>query len=448
MTTHFDIIRTLCDNGFATYIVGGPVRDLLNDTNPSDIDIVTAASPDVIEQLFKHHDVRKVGKSFGVMLVDGFEVATFRHDRHNILLDARQTVVEYASTIDEDLSRRDLTVNAMALCELTGELVDNHGGVQDLKQGVIRFVGDPVQRILEDPNRIIRAARFLAKLKGTFDIPTLLALQAHAHLVKTHVAPDRIKTEVLKAMEVDAPSLFFSALHVIGALGHIFPSLSSCVGHEHGQHHSETVWEHVMIAGDSVSPKFTLVRLAAFLHDVGKPQAYADAEGTNFAGHEVIGAHLVREEMAALRFSNVEIDTVADLVRSHMWLGAAITTDKALRKALFRFAEKGISTRDWLRIRIADRKANLTKQPFTLADIKQRAKRIGIGAEVRLAPPKVSAHQLSVSGKQLIEHFGLTPGPVVGCVQKHLLSFLIEHGWENDTPEMLLGEASAFLKTL
>ena len=445
MTTHIDIVRKLCEHNYATFIVGGAVRDMLNGNEPKDFDIVTAATPENIVCIFKDHNVKTVGKSFGVTLIDGFEVATFRHDRHTQLLDARKTIVEYANNIHEDLSRRDLTINALALCEITGELVDDFNGLNDLNRKIIRFVGDPVQRIKEDPVRIIRACRFLAKLGGNFDAPTFIALKEHSRYVKDHVAPERIRIEILKAMETKEPSMFFAALHIIGALKYILPSLEETVMHDHGKHHMENVWEHSMLVGDAISRKFPLVRLAGYLHDVGKPKAFIENEGNHFGGHSSIGIDIVRHELSKLRFSREEKSVVCGLVRSHMWLGSSEMTPKTVRKALYRLEELGVKKRDWMRLRIADRKGNVSKIPFTLADIKERASNIGILGEPLIDEPKISVHHISVSGGELIEYLGLKPGPIVSEIQNHLLKYLIENGWENDNPETLLHIAKEYI---
>jgi len=446
---HSTIINTLCAAGYDTYIVGGAVRDVLSGNTPHDIDIATQATPTQVHSLFHNTHVTKlVGKSFGVVLVDGIEIATFRKDRHSVLLDARKTTVSFASDIHDDLSRRDLTINALAMCASTGDIIDNHGGVHDLHNNVIRFVGDASVRILEDPVRIIRACRFLAKIQGTFTTDTLSALQEHAHLVKTHVAPERIRLEVLKAMELDVPSLFFSALHVIGALQHIFPSLNATVDHPHGKWHVENVWEHCMLAGDYVSPHKPIERLAAYLHDVGKPIAYktsyalddADKQGT-FHSHEVFSADLVAAELSALTFTNNEVQLISGIARAHMWCGHTAMSAKAIRKMLFRLNEYNVTPRQWLRVRIADRAASVNKDVFTLADIRERATAV-LSPQVQQLP--LSTHDLAVTGKDIIAMYGLS-GKAIGELQRHLLSYVIDNGEEYNVKDVLLEVCDSYV---
>lgn len=430
---HLDIIKRLCDHNCDTYLVGGGIRDMLAGQEPNDFDVVTAATPEMIEELFSDCDVKTVGKSFGVVLVNGYEVATFRHDRHSGIGDKKCNVY-FGGSINEDLSRRDFTINAMAYCELTGQIVDDHGGRDDLKRRVIRFVGDPFERIKEDPNRIIRACRFLAKLKGEFDLVTREALIENAHMVKEHVASERIRLEILKAMELEVPSLFFSALYSIGVLQYIFPAMDSCVGHSHGQHHLEDVFVHLMLAGDLADTEDPLLRLAMYLHDVGKPRAFVEREDGTFVHHDNIGVNIVAEELKALKFSNAEIAKVVNFISVHMGTVKNIS-DKAMRKFLKRLGERDITFEEFLKIRMADRAANRKKQPYTVAEVdvlRNHAER------VQNQPIPLDVKSLAVSGGELMEEFNLSPGPKVGELQKYLLNEILERGQVLNNRESLL----------
>lgn len=441
---HNDIIERLCSHGFPAFLVGGAVRDMFDDCEPHDFDIVTKATPDEISTIFNDCKVNLVGKSFGVTIVDGFEVATFRVDRFPNGNGSKNCVPMFAATIHEDLARRDITINSLALCPISGELIDNHQGISDLRNKIIRFVGDANERIAEDPNRIVRACRFLAKMQGSFASDTLIALQSNAHLVRDAVDPERIAIEVKKAMELEFPSLFFSALELIGVLDFIFPGMSECVDHDHGKWHKETVWEHLMLAGDSVNKRFPLVRLAAFLHDVGKPRAFKHENDGSFINHEHISNQMVFSWLDRLRFSHLERDTVCGLVKSHMLGGSSEMKPKAIRKFRFTLSEMHVDIKDWLRLRIADRHANLAKARFPLSDIKERASLVGLGRQ-EVCAPVFTVHSLVLSGGDLIKIFDLKPGPLVGKLQKHLLNFVIENGFEFNTAEHLTEEGSKFI---
>lgn len=442
-----EITQRLTDHGFDTFLVGGAVRDILLGTNPKDVDIVTNARPEDIVNLFQDRNVNFVGKSFGVVIVDGVEVATYRFDVHDGIGDDNCSV-EYADTIYEDLSRRDLTINAMAICSTSGDIVDEHNGREDLRRRIIRFVGNPDQRIQEDPNRIIRACRFLAKIEGEFSTETLRALRRNAHLVDTHVARERIRIEILKAMEANHPSLFFAALETIGVLELILPELHRAVDHSHGKYHIETVFEHQMIAGDSSSASDPVLRLASFLHDYGKPEAFQrniNDPNENFIGHEVIGEELLQRDLGRLRFSAEEVDRISGVCRVHMNTLKDITP-RAMRRLLKRLHDRGISWRDFVRVRIADRAGNLAHEPFPLRQWVEWV-RLFNDPNCNVGVP-FNTHSLALTGGDLISELGLRPGPIVGRIQRELLERVIEDGPELNTREELLRIARELLPFL
>lgn len=436
------IITTLEESGAEVYVVGGSVRNYIVGFDVSDFDLTTNFTPDqVIESLsnvFNRNKIDTVGVSFGVVLVEGIEIASYRQDSYPYGNGASNAVVRYAKTIEEDVARRDLSINGLAI-NLRGDLVDFHGGIEDLKNGVIRFIGNPVDRINEDPCRVLRSLRFAAQFEATFDSETLKALQRNAHLVNT-VAPERVKAEIMKVLKVKHPSLFFAALHVIGALDFIFPGLSAAVDHPHGHHHKETVWEHSMIAGDAVSAKYPLVRLAAFLHDVGKPGAYAHHGNGTFVGHEVVGAKVVEGWLKRLRFSNDERNTVVNLISTHMIGAYSESSPKAIRKFLVTLDNLGIDKFDWLRVRIADRRGNLNKPPFSLGDIRERRELFNFKDT-----PVFNVNSLVLKGGDIIRIFNLTPGKLIGQIQRHLFELVVENGYEFNNYGYLVEEARKFL---
>ena len=438
-----DIVKTLCMAGYETYIVGGAVRDILSNKEPEDFDIATSATPEEIEALFGKSRTKGVGKSFGITLIDDIEVATFRNDQYTQLLNPKKCVVMFTDSIHDDLSRRDLTINAMAMCALSGELIDNHKGRDDLKKRRICFVGNPTDRIHEDPARMIRACRFYAGTEGEFDKDTLKALTTYSFLIKNNVAPERIRIEILKALKLKTPSLFFSALHLIGALKFIFPEMDECFGHPHGNYHVETVGEHIMMAGDLVSPRFPLVRLAAFMHDVGKPKAFKKQNDGSFICHELYGGKIVEESLKRLKFSNEEIKVVSGLVYSHMLQCRSLKKAAArrLQKKLF---DAGIDPRSFIRLKLADRAANMLRDKNKIQPIKELIINAGIRGDVHEEIPFLVT-DLALSGGQLIKLFNLKPGPVVGKLQKFLLSVVIDNGEDFNTEEVLEEQAKVFL---
>ena len=436
---HTHIIDRLCGCGYHAYVVGGATRDMLSGCDPKDVDLVTNASPKEIELLFQGHDVKKVGKSFGVIVVDGNEVATFRHDVYTGL-DARACQVTFAGSIEEDLSRRDLTINAMAFCDVSGDLIDPHNGREDLKKRIIRFVGNPEERIQEDPNRIVRACRFLAVIDGRFERKTYEALRACGHYVRDHVAPDRLRKEILKAMKIRRASRFFCALHDIGALPHIFPSMEACYNHPHGPHHLEDVFDHLMICGDVISEKHPLLKLTGYLHDVGKPTQFKynpDKGHHTFWEHAKTGSAMVGNEMRRLRFSNKEVDYVSALVATHMRSVRGLSP-KAVRRLLRTLNRDGIDFKDFLRLLLADRTANLAKAPFEICDVK---KMLNIFAEENEGGT-FSVRDLKVTGKDVMGILKIPSGPQVGTVLNQLFERVLNEGRELNSRETLLAMIS------
>lgn len=431
---HYEIIERLISEGFEAYIVGGAIRDRFLNKNVHDYDIATNAKPDEIKNIFPDKNVNLNGKTFEVVMVDGIDVATYRIDHHN----NDEWTVEYADNIYQDLGRRDLTINSMAQC-VNGFVVDEYNGMNDLNKKIIRFVGDATKRITEDPCRIIRACRFLAKLNGRFSNDTFQALRENRHLIHK-IAPERIRIEILKTMEIQNASRFFEALHEINILKDIFPSFEACWEHDHGNHHLESVSAHMLLSGDYMSTKFPLLKLAAYLHDCGKAEAYDPIERT-FHQHEYIGRHIVFEELKKLKFTKLEVNYISGLIACHMQPGKNYTP-KALRRFLKKLDEYNVSVQDFMRMRMADRAGNVKTNTRTLREWINMYKDILL-PPVQEIPFNINA--LAIKGGELIKELGIAPGPKVGELQRHLLEYVLDTGEEFNTYESLLIEARNYL---
>ena len=450
-----EIIKRLRDHGYEAYICGGYVRDMLRgmDLEQSDQDIATNARPDELLNLFKDFRPTLAGDSFPVVYIGPIEVATYRKRvAFNTSGPGPRTRVEYAATLHDDLACRDLTVNAMAYDPQSAEVIDPFGGRRDLARGVIRFVLDPDARILEDPNRIVRACRFLALMQGRFDEKSYEALKRHGPLIartnpdsgKPLLPPERISQEIKKSMRIPRASLFFQALHDIDILKLILPGLEACFGHPHGRHHGEDVFRHSMLCGDAVSSKYPVVKLAAYLHDVGKPPAAVfegAGEVANFIGHDKLGADILRRELLSLRFSNQEMEQICMLAAEHM-KSLPMMKPKSIRKAVNKWRGAGLTERDFIRICIADRRANLKYGPFSLAQIRHWLLEPVLAALDH--NPPLTVRDLALSGRQLIDAFGLRPGPLVGWLQRELLERVLEDPSAN-RPQKLLALAESLL---
>ncbi len=425
------IINKLCDFGYDTYIVGGAIRDLLDGKIASDIDIATSANARQIEGLFKGHKLTMAGTYFKVIFVDGIEVATFRKDVYKGLSDKDVQVVE-AKNITEDLARRDLTINSMAFCQFTGDIIDPYKGREDLKKRKIKFVGNARDRIYEDPNRIIRACRFLAVIDGIFDPMTKESLKNMGYLVEKYVTPERIRIEVLKAMKARYASVFFNALHEIDVLQYIFPSLDCCYYFDiHGLHHRESIITHSLLAGDNVSSKYPLIKLATYLHDVGKPPACKynpKTKNVKFTAHESEGKHLVIDELTKLTFSSREIKYISTLIRLHM---RTFSSGKSVRRLVHRLNEHDIDFRDLYRLKLADSKANIIKGPYPYQTIKADFVRIEKALNTKSGN---RFDKLAINGKDIMEITELKSGPAIGKIKDILLNMILKYPkYNNET---------------
>ena len=429
------IIRTLTENGHQALLVGGTVRDLVRGKAPADIDILTDAPKERVAHLFSdnsskpgsksleatHPKVKLVGGTFTVCLVDGIEVASARTGKKG------------DGFPEDDLAKRDFTINSMALDIKTGKLWDPMGGQKDLKKGIIRFTDNPQDRILEDPLRMIRACRFAALLEGRLSKKTADAIRGFGARALEGVAKERILQEVLKSMALPKPSLFFKALLDTGLLGSVLPSLNRCTGLDGGPHHRETVFEHCLLAGDALPARQPWLRLAGYLHDVGKfDAAYLEDGHLTFAGHETC-LSAIEKDLDTLRAPVRKKAYVLSLVKGHMRPLSQDTTPKAVRRLLAMLADLSISFEDFMRLRIADKKSNLAKHPYTLNDIRIRVKKVN---EQRTLQTAFSINDLALSGRQIMTCLNLSPGPDIGRIKQQLFEKVLDDPSLN-TPETL-----------
>lgn len=410
------IIQTLLDHGHQAYLVGGAVRDLLLGVEACDWDIATSATPEEILGIFQ--EAQFIGVSFPVCLVGEFEVATFRIDHHEGIGD-RACQAQVCETIEEDLGRRDFTFNAIAM-DVDGRLIDPFDGAADLESRVVKFVGNPCARIHEDPNRIIRAARMTAKIGGSIDVRSAEAIKENLHLLE-HVAPERIRLEILKAMKVRKASVFWETLLETGVLHELIPELAENFGVDGGPYHAESVWDHLMEAGDQVHTKCPYVKLAAYFHDIGKARAqHVGPKGhVIFKGHDKIGAELTREVLNRFKFSSREIRKVAGLVELHM---AAICDggNKAARKLVAKLTETGNTYAEVFRIRVADNNANQNRANFTFSQVKDLFVRVEEAICDFDCALKIT--DLKINGRDVIEVLQIQPGPRVGQILQELFT--------------------------
>ncbi len=324
-----EILRRLSRAGHQAVIVGGAVRDgaLASMAGkpfaPKDVDIATSAPPEEIRRIFHDRHVLSVGETFGVMIVvapDGrqYEVATFRTERG--YSDGRRPDAVAWAGLEEDLRRRDFTVNGLA-ARPDGEVIDVVGGISDLRARLIRTIGDPRARFAEDYLRMLRAVRFACQLGFAIEDETRRAIAENAPKI-TRISWERIRDELVKILETPRSAYGFRLLDGLGLLGRILPEISGLKGipQPENYHPEGDVFTHTLIALEVADIlRFSyIVKLGVLFHDVGKPRALARARGEHMGGHEAIGLRITEEAMKRLRFSNREIDRVLFLVKEHM----------------------------------------------------------------------------------------------------------------------------------
>ncbi len=419
------IIEILTRKGFKAYIAGGAVRDMIAGDNPSDFDIVTDAGVDEIQKIFHHDKVKKVGRSFTICMVDKIEIASCRSSFCKTSSCRTKENSASDNFPEYDLGKRDFTINSMAFDIFSKKIIDRFSGKKDLENKIIRFTGNPDDRITEDPLRMIRACRFAAKIKGDIYFSSLDAIKQHRKFLIKNIAPERIRLEILKAMEYEKPSLFFYALHEADLLQSVFPCLDRCYDLDGGPHHGETVFEHCMLAGDALSADNPLLRLAGYLHDAGKYDAAEIKNGSlTFPGHEKKSG-MVISDLKKLKFSLREINYIDSMIYVHMRPLAEDTTPKAVRKILALLEEKGVSYKDFLRMRIADRRGNRAKKPYTFHDIRIRVEKFTreIYGDKNAA---FSIKDLKITGKHVMEITGIPPGPMVGMILQQVFEKVVD----------------------
>jgi poly(A) polymerase len=312
------IAERLHSRGYRAFLVGGCVRDLLLGKDPKDYDISTDATPSQVLDLFPAAQL--VGAHFGVVLVDGVEVATFRSDQS--YLDGRHPLaVTFETDPQKDVLRRDFTINALMLDPLDPDpsVIDYTGGVADLENGLIRAIGDPMQRFEEDHLRMLRAIRFAARFRFAIHAPTMQAMQALPPKIH-RIAAERIRDELVRILVEGGARRGFELLDKSGLLQEILPEVSAMKGvAQPPEYHPEgDVWIHTLMMLGGMREPSPALAMGVLLHDVGKPPTFRIAERIRFDGHVEAGEKIARSILQRLRFSNDDCEQALALIGNHM----------------------------------------------------------------------------------------------------------------------------------
>lgn len=478
------IIETLQQKGFEAYLVGGAVRDIIvatqQDRDPGqaikDYDFATNATPAEIQQLFPesfyenefgtvaitHQELlqqmgiesaeailpqphrppqnkiidlanaTKIHESLGTpeeikeaesetKWLPDFEITTYRSDE--VYADFRRPdpkKLTWGKTIEEDLKRRDFTINAMALKHLKAdkfELIDPFEGLKDLKRHLVKTVNKPTERFQEDALRMLRAVRFAVQLNFQIDDQTFEAIAAHAELI-TKISWERISEEFLKIIATQYPAEGISLLDEAGLLKFILPELLECKGVEQGGHHNTDVWTHSLDALKECPNPDPIVRLGTLLHDIAKPQTFEIRDDKiTFYNHEIIGSRTADKIAKRLKFSKNQRQRLFTLVRHHMFYYQPRNKDASIRRFMRKVGLENID--DILDLREADRLGSgARKTSWRLEEMKQRM------IEQLNQPMEVT--DLAIDGHDLMTEFKLKPGAWIGEMLNKLLEKVID----------------------
>jgi len=447
------VVSLLEKKGFEAYIVGGCVRDLLLAREPEDWDVATQAKPEEIQALFpdnfyenKFFTVTVQTQSNNPKLKE-IEVTTFRSDMK--YGDRRHPEeVQYAKTIEEDLARRDFTINAMALgkpgfLRKPGfQIVDPFGGQKDLQAKLIRAVGDANERFQEDALRMMRGVRFVATLPAgqaglgfKLEEKTSKAIEKNSALLK-EISQERIRDEFVKTIMGQRAAEGIEKLRELKLLQHIIPELLEGWNVTQNKHHIYNVWEHNLHSLEyAIAKGWGLrVRLAVLLHDVGKPRTKrGEGPDATFYNHEVEGAKMTRRILSRLKFSREDIERISDLVRYHMfYYNVGEVTESSVRRLLSKIGPENME--ELLQVRMADRiGSGVPKaQPYKLRHLRYIIDKV--------SQDPISAKMLKLNGDNVMELLKISPGPKVGWVLTILLAEVLDDPAKN-TKEFLESRA-------
>ncbi|HRZ95024.1 MAG TPA: HD domain-containing protein [Candidatus Moranbacteria bacterium] len=473
-----DIIKKLETGGFKAFVVGGCVRDLMLNKAPKDWDIATNAKPEEVLKIFPDSVYENQFGTVGIKIkegedtVDVVEITTYRIESK--YTDKRHPdEIKFAKTLEEDLSRRDFTINSLAIKipplrpsgtspqrgaeDMCYEIIDPFDGQKDLKSRIIRAVGNADDRFNEDALRMMRAVRFASTLNGNpkseirnpkqyqnsklkiqngweIENNTFNAIRKNAGNLK-FISAERIRDEFEKIILSDHPAEGVIMLHETGLLRQFIPEFEKAVGMEQGFHHYDGPYRHVfdhLIASLEKCPSKKLeVRLASLLHDIGKPQTKGGSgKATTFYNHQYAGAKITRQILSRLRFSRETIDKTVLLVQNHMFYYNVDEVGEAgVRRVVRKVGMENIN--DLIDVRIADRLGSGVKKavPYKLRHFKYMVEKV--------SKDPISVKQLKINGNDLIRELKMQPGPKIGGILDVLLAEVIEKPELNDKKDLL-----------
>jgi len=446
--------KALHDAGFEAYLVGGCVRDTIMERPLKDWDVATNAKPSEVQTLFPDHFCENDFGTVGVKMqkdADGsvgdgndtsekmvVEVTTYRTE-FGYSDSRRPDRVEFVATLEEDLRRRDFTMNAIGvkiiaisqesseeskqiICE--AEITDPFFGSQDIHNKIIRAVGNPEERFEEDALRLMRAVRFFAELGFSIETETLDAIRNASSRI-AHIAHERVRAEFERILMSDHPSEGIQMLQKTGLLHFIIPELEEGIGMTQNLHHTYTVWEHNLKALETCPSKKLEVRLAALLHDVAKPRTKrGEGKYATFYNHDHVGGRMTGAILRRMRFPQSVVEKAALLVDQHLfYYNVDEVTEAAVRRVIARVGLENIQ--DLIDVRIGDRLGSGVPKakPYRLRHFEYMVEKV--------SKDPISVKQLKINGNDIMRNLSLPPGPKIGTILEVLLGEVIEDSSKN-----------------
>lgn len=424
-------LEKLDQAGHDAYIVGGSIRDLLLSREISDYDLASSARPDQIRQVFKHYKTILTGIRYGTVTVvlsgQNVEITSFR--KEGLYEDGRRpNQLEFTSQLEEDLSRRDFTINSMAYNQY-GNLVDLFLGQEDLKKKLIRTVGNPHRRFGEDHLRILRAVRFAVQLGFDIEEETYQAAKELAPLLE-RISMERIQDEFFKIISSDQASRGIRILEDLKILHMIFPELVAMIGYDQkNPFHDKDLYEHTLCLLDETKPSLE-GRLAALFHDIGKPSTFfQDQDGVgHFYGHQKVGAKMTEKIMNRLKASKELNKTVANFVYNHMAYLEDMG-DKGLKRFINRIGKDKLPL--MLDLQRADRFC--TNEEADMTAFNRKVEDIG---RILSSNQAIEKKQLAINGSDIIE-LGYDEGKIIGNILDYLMDLVLEDPSLNEREKLI-----------
>jgi len=430
-----NIAGNLQKAGYQTHLVGGCVRDLIIGREPKDWDITTDAKPEEIQRIFPDNVYENKFGTVGVKTSSKeeklkiVEITTFRLEGK--YTDKRHPdEIKFAKTVEEDLARRDFTINAIVLKltkEIADEIIDPFNGQQDIKNKIIRTVGNPNERFNEDALRLMRAARFATELNFEIEEKTSEAIKKESGLLEA-IAKERIRDELIKILMVKNAATGIQLLENLNLLRYVAPELREGIDIGQNKHHIYNVWEHNLRALDYAAKKnYSLeIRFSALLHDVAKPQTKA-GEGldSTFYNHEIVGAKMAARVLDRLHFPKALAEKIIHLVRYHLfYYNVGEVTEAGVRRFLNRIGPENVD--DFIKLREADRIGSGVPKavPYKLRHL------LFMIDKVKRDP--ISPKMLKVNGENVMRILKIVPGPKIGRILSILLDEVIEEPMKNE----------------